>query len=143
MLDSPRAVDVCILVPKEQEQTKSWREQTYTEGDYKTMPSDSVNVLVGALTVDASYKWDAAKFCIPVFNARVRFSKGGHILLVDFAFECAVIRLTYDGQRYSGGAIDGANERIFKLLEALFPHDQTIRRQAAILARRQGRLDKK
>lgn len=40
-----------------------------------------------------SFEWDVRSACYPIYNARVKFYKNGHILMADFCFGCDIMEL--------------------------------------------------
>lgn len=125
MLQNADNVDACIL-SHQLSLGEDKRDVRYTEGQFKLVSAEEVSILAASLTDSANYRWDTRIGTIPIFHARVRFFKAGHILTANFDFSSSVMRLAYDGEPFSGALIYGANEAIFGVLKKLFPDDDTI-----------------
>ncbi len=122
MIREPDKVEVCILTEKNKRIADS-----YLEGEYRTLSEASAALLGEKLTDDSSFEWDVRSACYPIYNARVKFYKNGHILMADFCFRCDIMELSFDGVSFSGGTFSPFNNLGFALIKELFPKDPVVR----------------
>ena len=61
------------------------------------LPEEVRTLVIWKLLDDRSYTWDSFPACMPIYNARVRFTSGARIIDVDFCFSCSLIRVLEHG----------------------------------------------
>jgi hypothetical protein len=126
-VSSPERVEICILYPKDPWFSRNLNKRKYREGKSEPMPTAQAQLLSAKLTDAKTYGWDYVKPCMPVWNARVKFFRGGHYVSADFCFGCEIVMLGRDGQPFGGEDFDGARAEIFEVVRSIFPQDRVIR----------------
>jgi hypothetical protein len=123
---SPDKVEAATLTQGRLWFTRDERKRKHKEGRRAPVPPDQVVALSTILTQNSTYDWDSFKACMPIWNARLIFSRGGHNLSADFCFGCDIVVYAKDGKPFAGGNFDHGSDQIFSVIQALFPKDDVV-----------------
>jgi hypothetical protein len=129
-------VDACILtLPKpstpESKESMLRGDAKYVEGEYVEVPAKLCERLRESLLNNHTYKWGVATSCVPLYQARVRFREGDHVLTVDFCFRCKILQLSLNNKFIGNGLFgwDEANASDFlDVMRELFPKEPAFMR---------------
>lgn len=107
IVTQPERVEACILYAKNR-----WlnRGRKYKEGKYLPVAATDAVTLSTVFTAESTYRWDVRKACMPVWNARVKFYRGGQCISADLCFGCDILVLYRNGKGFSGASFDHGSE---------------------------------
>jgi hypothetical protein len=124
---NPERIEACILYRRSLLFTKDESKRKYREGWSENVLKESARVLAATLVNEQSYIWDTKKFCMPVWNARLKFYRDGRCLSADFCFGCDIVVFSRDGNRIGDGSFDRSSDAIFAVIRSMFPDDKIVR----------------
>ena len=128
MLYHPDRVEICMWYPKPSSNKvePGCSLEAYNAGKYVLLPSDVATLITWKLTTDANYTWNESVDGERVLHARVRYSKGGHVLTADFNFSCSIAVFSYDEEIFSSGLFYPGADWVFQIAERMFPKDKVV-----------------
>ncbi len=125
IIKQPDRVEVCILNP-DLAPGEEFTDKT-KEGPYKLVPAESAKWVSAKLAGNESYLLSQEeKDCLPLYNARVRFSKGADTITADLCFGCKIMRFSRDNTVINLNDFDPIDSDLFEYVRALFPDDKVV-----------------
>ena len=98
-----------------------------TRGEPVSLSADQAARLRELLLNPASYDFDSAKGCQPLYGARLRFQhEDSRIVDVLLCFECDILAVYFDDEAVGGEDFDAVSEELRSLMKELFPDDPEI-----------------
>lgn len=121
---SAERVEACRLAPE------SYHKASLAEydfiGDPVRVSEADADALVAVLVDPATYLFDMAKGCLPVYGVGVRFIAGAEEVTVLFCFECDILTVYRGDQEVGGEDFDPARARFVAIMQRIFPKDEAI-----------------
>jgi hypothetical protein len=130
-------VDACILrripgTPKSGARPAT--PDRYEESDYVAIPAPLIADLSEKLLDPRSYAFPVedgvvlSKFCVPVYQVRLRFTLEDDVVAVDFCFGCVIARALHNGREIKTADFDPSYATFRNAFVTLFPADETLKK---------------
>jgi hypothetical protein len=126
VVDKATKVEACILHLEPSSNGQKLNEGTVIEGPYKTLPEEIKTLITWKLLDDQSYAWNLRPACLPIYNARVRFTEGDRTVTIDFCFSCKLTRVLEQGKQIGGGNFSFGNDWVFRAIATQFADNPVI-----------------
>lgn len=126
VVDRATKVEACILRMEAPSNGQDLNQRTLVEGPYKTLPEEIRTFIAWKLLDDRSYAWNINVGCLPIYNARVRFTEGDRTVSIDFCFSCSITRVLEQGKEIGGGLFRFGNDWVFQAIATQFSDDPVI-----------------
>lgn len=128
IVTSAEKVDICMLYPAKLKDGDDARSRRYDSSAYRLASPAIAAFLRSKLVSDSSYRWsDDRKACMPIWNARLRFTHSGQTVTADLCFGCDMLKLSRDGLVLAVWDFDPASAELFDAVRIVFPKDRVVR----------------
>ena len=91
-----------------------------------SISGDLAAELQDILLDSSTYYWEAAKACDPNFGVRIHYQNGDDEFDILLCFQCDILAVYKNGKAVGGEDFDSARSRLVKIVQELFPDDDTI-----------------